>query len=60
MKGNAMVTLVSNAQTFREFFYEIMELLNADPTITVAIAWRRAVTPGVLLIERGRVVGTCQ
>ena len=56
----AMITLVSNAQTFREFFQEIMELLNADPTVTAAIAWRRAVTPGVILIERGRVVGTLQ
>ena len=55
-----MITLVSNAQTFRELFLEIMELLNADPTITVAIAWRRAVTPGVLIIERGQVMGTRQ
>ena len=55
-----MITLVSNAQTFREFFQEIMELLNADPTVTVAIAWRRAVTPGVILIENGRVAGISQ
>ena len=55
-----MITLVSNAQTLRELFQEIVELLNADPTVTAAIAWRRAVTPGVILIERGRVVGTRQ
>ncbi len=55
-----MITLVSNAQTLHELFLEIVELLIADPTVTVAIAWRRAVTPGVLLIERGRVVGACQ
>ena len=55
-----MVTLVSNAQTLHELFLEIVELLIADPTVTVAIAWRRAVTPGVLLIERGRVVDTRQ
>ena len=55
-----MITLVSNAQTLRELFQEIVELLIADPTVTVAIAWRRAVTPGVILIERGRVVGARQ
>ena len=55
-----MITLVSNAQTLHEFFQEIVELLNADTNVTAAIAWRRAVTPGVLLIERGRVVGACQ
>ncbi len=55
-----MITLVSNAPTLRELSNEIMELLNADPTVTAAIAWRRAVTPGVILIERGRVVGTRQ
>ena len=55
-----MITLVSNAQTLHELFQEIIELLNADTTVTVAIAWRRAVTPGVLLIERGRVVGARQ
>ena len=55
-----MITLVSNAQTLRELFQEILDLIDADPTVTVAIAWRRAVTPGVILIERGRVVGTRQ
>ena len=55
-----MITLVSNAQTPRELFQEIMELLNANPNVTAAIAWRRALTPGVILIERGRVVGTRQ
>ena len=52
-----MITLVSNAQTLHEFSREIVDLLNADPTVTAAIAWRSALTPGVILIERGRVVG---
>jgi hypothetical protein len=30
-KGNAMMTLVSNAQTLHELFQEIVELLSADP-----------------------------
>ena len=55
-----MITLVSNAQTLRELSNEILDLIDADPTVTVAIAWRRAVTPGVIIIERGRVVGTRQ
>ena len=55
-----MITLVSNAQTLRELSQEIMELLNADTNVTAAIAWRRALTTGVILIERGRVVGTRQ
>ena len=55
-----MITLVSNAQTPRELSNEILDLVDADPTVTAAIAWRRAVTPGVLLIERGRVVGARQ